>query len=408
MNKAGRYRVPLILFALLGLVASIYASYVHYKLLTVPDYTSLCEVSETVSCQQVFQSQYGSVLGVPVAAGGAIWAGLVLLLAAWGMRKPESPDAARVAGYVFVLGTLGLAAAFYFGYVSFFVLRSACVVCITMYVSIAGVFLLSAAAAGPLRALPSLISKDLSGVWRTPVTAVLTALWLLASVGLVLAFPREQPAGAASSEQAAPLVPQETLTPEQIAEWEQWLAAQTPSTVADVLPSGTTKILVLKFNDFQCPSCRQAWLLYKDIVAKYESQYPGVFRFENRDFPLETECGAGNAGHIAACEAAAAVRMAREKNKERELEAALFNRQSPTMSRDDVKAALHEIAQIDDFDARYAKVLETVRLDVQLGQKLGVKGTPTFFLNGIQLPSLRPAYFDAALAWAARKSGVNP
>jgi uncharacterized membrane protein/protein-disulfide isomerase len=408
MNKAGRYRVPLVLFALLGLGASIYASYVHYKLLTVPDYTSLCEVSETVSCQQVFQSQYGSVFGVPVAAGGAIWSGLVLLLAAWGMRKPETPDASRVAGYVFVMGTLGLAAAFYFGYVSFFVLRSACVVCITMYVSIAGVFLLSAAAAGPLGALPSLISKDLSGVWRTPVTAALTALWLLASVGLVLAFPREEPGGAASSEQAAPAVPLETLTPEQVAEWEQWLAAQTPSTVADVLPTGSTKLLVLKFNDFQCPSCRQAWLLYKDVVAKYESQYPGAFRFENRDFPLETECGAGNAGHIAACEAAAAVRMAREKNKERELEAALFDRQSPTMSRDDVKAALREIAQIDDFDARYAKTLEAVRLDVQLGQKVGVTGTPTFFLNGIRLPSLRPAYFDAALAWAVRKSGVTP
>jgi protein-disulfide isomerase len=341
-----------------------------------------------------------------VAAGGAIWSGLVLLLAAWGMRKPESQDATRVAGYVFVMATVGLAAAFYFGYVSFFVLRSACPVCITMYVSIAGVFLLSAAAAGPLGALPSLMGKDLRGVWRTPVTAVLTALWLLASVGLVLAFPRENTASAASSEQAAPAVPLETLAPEQIAEWEQWLSAQTPLTVADLLPSGGTKVLVLKFNDFQCPSCRQAWLLYKDIVAKYESQHPGVFRFENRDFPLETECGAGNAGHLAACEAAAAVRMAREKNKERELEAALFNLQSPTMSRDDVKAALREVAQIDDFDARYAKVLEAVRLDVQLGQKVGVTGTPTFYLNGIRLPSLRPAYFDAALAWAVRKAGA--
>jgi protein-disulfide isomerase len=98
--------------------------------------------------------------------------------------------------------------------------------------------------------------------------------------------------------------------------------------------------------------------------------------------------------------------MAREKNKERELEAALFNLQSPTMSRDDVKAALREVAQIDDFDARYAKVLEAVRLDVQLGQKVGVTGTPTFYLNGIRLPSLRPAYFDAALAWAVRKAGA--
>ena len=56
---------------------------------------------------------------------------------------------------------------------------------------------------------------------------------------------------------------------------------------------------------------------------------PGVFVFENRDFPLETECGAFNAGHGAACEAAAAVRMAREKSRDKDLEAALFERQSP-------------------------------------------------------------------------------
>ena len=80
-----------------------------------------------------------------------------------------------------------------------------------------------------------------------------------------------------------------------------------------------TKVLVLKFNDYQCPSCRLAWILYKDIIAKYEKANPGVFVFENRDYPLETECGAGNAGHAAACEAAAAVRMAREKNREKDL-----------------------------------------------------------------------------------------
>ncbi len=171
------------------------------------------------------------------------------------------------------------------------------------------------------------------------------------------------------------------------------------------MPTGATKVLVLKFNDYQCPSCRLAWILYKDIIAKYEKANPGVFMFENRDYPLETECGAGNAGHAAACEAAAAVRMAREKSRDKELEAALFERQSPTMTRDDVVSTLQQVAQISraDFDSKYAKTLESVRVDVQLGQKLGITGTPTFFLNGIQLPSLRPAYFDAAIDWALRQ-----
>jgi protein-disulfide isomerase len=185
-----------------------------------------------------------------------------------------------------------------------------------------------------------------------------------------------------------------------------WAAGTTPQRRAPgAQPTGATKVLVLKFNDYQCPSCRLAWVLYKDIIAKYEKEHPGVFVFENKDFPLETECGAFSIPHAAACEAAAAVRLAREKNRDKELEAALFEKQSPSMTRADVVSTLQQVAQISsaDFDARYAKTLESIRADVQLGQKLGVKGTPTFYLNGIQLPSLRPAYFDAALDWAVRR-----
>jgi protein-disulfide isomerase len=50
-------------------------------------------------------------------------------------------------------------------------------------------------------------------------------------------------------------------------------------------------------------------------------------------------------------------------------------------------------------------MLEAVRADVQLGTKLAVTGTPTFFINGIRISSLRPAYLDAAIAHLLRKSG---
>jgi uncharacterized membrane protein len=398
-------RAILLTLAVLGLIASSWALYVHYRLQSDPTYVSVCEVNETVSCQQVLTSQYGSVLGVPVAAGGAIWALLVFLLSAFGLKEPKSETASRVAGYIFVLSTLGLATVFYFGYVSFFVLKTACLLCITMYVSVIGIFLVSAGAAGPISALPSRLGRDIAALIRNPVAATLAVVWLAASAALILGFPEAPQASQTSpgSSAAPPSAPVETLTVEQRAEWEAWLDAQPRK--PEAMPTGATKVLVLKFNDYQCPSCRLAWILYKDIIAKYEKANPGVFMFENRDYPLETECGAGNAGHVAACEAAAAVRMAREKSRHQELEAALFERQSPNMTRDEVVSTLQQVAQISsaDFDAKYAKTLEAVRADVQLGQKLGVSGTPTFFLNGIQLPSLRPAYFDAAIDWAIRR-----
>ena len=400
-----RSRIAIIALALLGLGASAYALYVHYRL-TDPSYIPGCEISDSVGCQQVLQSSYGSVLGVPVAAGGAIWSGLVLLLAAWGMRQPRSELAGRVAGYIFLVATVGLAAVFYFAYASFFVLGQACPVCMTMYVSVAGIFLVSAGAATSLTSIPRRLGEDLTGVTRSQTATTLAVVWLAASIALVVFF-RPEPITALAepvSAQAPPEPVLETLSPEQVAEWDKYLDSQMP--VAELLPAGETKVRVVKFNDYQCPACRQTWELYRGIIARYEAEYPGVFVYESRDFPLEGECGAGG-GHGLACEAAAAVRMARAKGKHRDLEAWLFANQSFDMTRDELKRGLREVAQITDFDEQYANHLGDVRADAQLGQKLGVNSTPTFYINGIKLGTLRPTYFDATIRHALKKAGVT-
>ena len=70
---SSRVRTALLVFTALGFLASTYGLYVHYRLQSDPTYVSVCEVNESVSCQQVLTSEYGSMFGVPVAAGGAIW-----------------------------------------------------------------------------------------------------------------------------------------------------------------------------------------------------------------------------------------------------------------------------------------------------------------------------------------------
>jgi uncharacterized membrane protein len=402
---AGKYRIGLVLFSLLGLGASIAALYVHYRLMVDPGYSSFCDISATVSCEQVLESAYGRILGIPVAAGGAIWSGLVLLLSMYGMRKPADDGAQRAAGYVFLLATLGLTAVFYFAYTSFFVLKQACPLCMTMYVSVVAIFLLSAAAAGSLRELPSRLGADLAGLRTSPTAATLAAVWIVASLALVVFFPHQQTVSAQSAEQEA--APTETLDANQLAEWHQWLDKQTPVSEAAVLPSGPVKVLIVKFNDFQCPACRQAYFAYRGIFAKYEKQYPEAFKFENKDYPLESECGMGGQ-HQFACEAAVAVRLAKEKGKNVELEDWLFSTQDE-FSRDHVKEGLQRFAGVkpEEYESRYAAVSKDIRTEAALGNKLGVTGTPTFFINGVKVPSLRPAYFDAAIAYLLQKAGAT-
>jgi len=395
-------RTLILLLAAAGLAASIASLYVHYRLVADPTYTSFCDISETVSCEAVMTSRFGYLFGVPVAVGGAIWSAAVLLLGVFGMRPAGSDKAGRVAGYIFVLSTIGLAGVLYLGYASFFVLRQMCPLCLTMYVAVIGLFVVSGAAASDLSALPRRVGRDLQDVLAGPASAAAAGGLLVAAIALILWFPSEQRATASLVSDVP--APTEVLSAEEAAQFEAWLAMQPRVDLG--LPADGARVVVAKFNDFQCPACRQAYVAYKSIEQKYESEYPGQVAFVNVDYPLESECNTGGI-HGAACEAAVAVRLARERNRHKEMEAWLFDNQS-TLTRDTVKTALEDIAQVADFDAKYAAVLNDVRTDAQLGQKLQITGTPTFFINGIRIAStLRPSYFDAAIAYELKRTSVS-
>jgi protein-disulfide isomerase len=79
------------------------------------------------------------------------------------------------------------------------------------------------------------------------------------------------------------------------------------------------------------------------------------------------------------------------------------------MTRDSIKDALEGIASIsgEEYDAQYAKVMAEVREDAQFGEKIGVNSTPTFYLNGIKLGSVRAAALQEAIAYELQKAGVG-
>src|SRR5262245_61559577 len=190
-----KYARPLIVaLALLALVASVAALYVHYQIIKDPTYTSFCDINETVSCEAVLESAYATVRGIPVAAGGVIWSTLVLLLAARGMRrdKPDDDDYSAAAGYIFVLATIGLSAVLYLGYASFFVIGKACPLCMSVYVSVIGIFLVSGGISMSLGTLPGRLARDLRSVAASPTAAALALLFIVGSVSLIAFFPKAE------------------------------------------------------------------------------------------------------------------------------------------------------------------------------------------------------------------------
>jgi protein-disulfide isomerase len=239
-----------------------------------------------------------------------------------------------------------------------------------------------------------------------------SAVFAVAASAAIVVFPEQhvsaaaEPAADEASEAQTQAPPQATAIPPvsaaQQQQIEQYLAAQPRKVV--VAPSDGAAVVILKFNDYQCPGCGQTHRDYKPVLAKWAKEAPGKVKLIMKDYPLERECNAfvGQDLHPGACEAAVAVRLAREKGKGEAMEDWLYANQ-PAMNPETVKKAAATVGGVTDFDKRYAATLELVKADIAQGAQLKIGGTPTFFMNGMQLPGLRSEFFDAAIAWELKR-----
>jgi hypothetical protein len=157
-------------------------------------------------------------------------------------------------------------------------------------------------------------------------------------------------------------------------------------------------VLVVKFNDYQCPGCIQGYLEHTPVLTRLAEQTNGAVAMTMLDYPIDMECNpyVTMNSHPAACEAAAAVRLARERGREADMERWLWDQQG-VLSVDTILTAVAEIAGVHDFSDRYKGVLDDIRADVEKAQTLGVNGTPIYFVNGVRVPFVPAADLDAAI-----------
>lgn len=392
-----------LLFALVGLGVSVTAAYVHYRMFADPTYTSFCDVGATVSCTQAYASRFGTFRGVSVSIFGAVWFAFAGLLSIAGLTaRPAVRES--VPGYLFAASTAALAVILYLGYASFVILKVVCVVCLATYACVIGLFVVSGAATPySIFSLPRRALADLKVLATSPFALALAVLWLGGAVSALAFFPRESaPQGQAQAQAPAePDAPAAVpdVTQDQRSELERFLS--TAERIPLGVPADGAKVVVVKFADFQCPACGQAYLAYKPIFAKWEASNPGAVRLVHRDYPLNPDCNSAMRTmlHPSACVAAVAVRLARNNGRDDELEEWLYTHQQD-MTPESVRRAAREIGQVTDLDARYQATLAQVKQDIEQGQRLKVNSTPTFFINGIKIDGAwAPQFFDQAIAY---------
>ena len=140
-------------------------------------------------------------------------------------------------------------------------------------------------------------------------------------------------------------------------------------------------VTMVKFEDFHCPYCKKA----QPTVAQVLSKYGNKVRLVHRDFPIDSI-------HPAARKAHEAARCANEQGKFWQYHDVLYTN-APKADVADLKRYAKEVGlDVPAFEKCVAsgKFRDAVQKDVDEGARLGVNGTPSFFINGRLLSGAQP------------------
>jgi formate-nitrite transporter family protein len=151
---------------------------------------------------------------------------------------------------------------------------------------------------------------------------------------------------------------------------------------AYVLGPATAPARLEEFGDFECPPCG----LLHPILEEMHKEFGDRLQITFREFPLVPT-------HQHALAAASAAEAAGLQGKFWEMHDLLYERQKNWKTEFDVRPVFETYAKEIGIDvARYKTDLDSnavqqrIFLDQNRGHSLGVKGTPTVFLNGREVP----------------------
>ncbi len=174
---------------------------------------------------------------------------------------------------------------------------------------------------------------------------------------------------------------------------------QPASTVYDVLsPTSpglgpvTAPVIVVEFGDFQCPFCREAEPILKQVLSKY----PEAVRLVFRNLPLQDV-------HPEALPAAEAAACAAAQGKFWPYHDGLYANQATLGDSLYTSLATSLGLDLDQFAVcrQNHLSLSAIQADFSAAVAAGAQGTPTWFVNGHRIAGVLPAALWDTLITAA-------
>ncbi|MCB9029546.1 MAG: thioredoxin domain-containing protein [Deltaproteobacteria bacterium] len=408
----------LAVLALLGVVASSVSLNEHATVLIsqrlgVEPESSFCNINDEFNCTAVNQSTWSTVFGVPIAAYGLFYF-LLLLGTVLLFLDRERYSNSKIEQVLLSQTTIGVAVSIALFFISKFEIGVLCPTCLAVYAinlfSFIAVITLRQESRGFISALFSgifgFLGILLGGLkFRTDKAFQnsLFVLYVLLAAIISYCLKDTFSLNYISSFSEAP-------------KWEDEPTQSIPLDLSEGINrdyfrgSPHAPIKIVEFADFECPACQVLYLVLEDLQKRYKDKIFYVYK----NYPLDNACNPGieESFHQSACFAATLARCAGEQGKFWEMANYLFTAglenddRTPEVTKEEL---LHHAVEMS-LDADKLKtcldsehVSKKIVSDIEDGDKLGLVGTPSIWVNGKALRDISLENFESVF-----KQILNP
>jgi protein-disulfide isomerase/uncharacterized membrane protein len=383
-TPARTLRILCLVLCTIGVCLSADLVRLHVRVHTDPNYQSYCAISERVDCSTVALSAQSVFAGLPVAVWGLLVYLLMAALVIWGLRRRLHGPGWPI-GMLFGLSVVASVISVVLGFISYVVIKSACVVCMGTYlvnIVLACVtwFELRRLRLGVVTAVKADLAA-LSGAARRPA-ALLAVAFGVATLVLWLAVP--------SYWEVMELLGPGGLRVGTTSEGHPWVGG-----AFDKEPL----LEIVEYSDYQCPFCQRGHDTMRQLVA----DHPDSVRLIHRHYPLDSACHPRlkRALHPFACRYAVLAHCAGAQDKFWEANDLLFaqGRRAEPVTVTELSETLGISAKELEACSNSTAAREAIDRDIADGLSLQIGGTPTFVVDGVTYPGRLPQeIIDQALA----------
>jgi protein-disulfide isomerase len=232
----------------------------------------------------------------------------------------------------------------------------------------------------PLKDPSPVVQEDTVTFKRSHFYAVMTVLAFAAGVILGYVVWGLEPATTAQSPQTANQ-PSGAVVEAPVTEEPQFRRYEIPTKDSYSIGPEDAPITIVEFSDYQCPFCRR-W--HDEVYEPLLAAYPGKIRMVYRHLPLTSL-------HPDAFSAAEAAMCAGEQDAYWQFHEKLFS--SETLGNSVYGQYAQDLGlDMKSFEACLSdhKYQQSIQADVDFAVDLGIRSTPTFFINGLAVVGAQP------------------